>query len=118
MSGAVTYSEMADVSRQGLFPRYSMNTLQMNQGVNNDSDNVIFSEIGRMAGVAYTHWSWSALFADLDNMVIKMSLLQMVFLSRARTTIILLHLHNAQVDGNPEGSIKRKIEIFDNVQAI
>ncbi|HET8654459.1 MAG TPA: VCBS repeat-containing protein, partial [Longimicrobiaceae bacterium] len=26
-----------------------------------------FSEIARMAGVAYTNWSWGALFADLDN---------------------------------------------------
>src|SRR5438034_7925737 len=26
-----------------------------------------FSEISRLAGIAYTDWSWSALFADLDN---------------------------------------------------
>src|SRR3989441_3536571 len=25
------------------------------------------SEIGRLAGIAYTDWSWSALFADFDN---------------------------------------------------
>ena len=26
-----------------------------------------FTEVGRMAGVEATDWSWSALFADLDN---------------------------------------------------
>ena len=31
------------------------------------NDGPVFSEISRMAGVGYTDWSWSALFADLDN---------------------------------------------------
>jgi hypothetical protein len=28
---------------------------------------MVFSEIARLAGVAYTYWSWSALFGDCDN---------------------------------------------------
>jgi hypothetical protein len=45
----------------GYARQYVHNTLQMNLG------NGIFSEIGRLAGVYSTDWSWSALFCDLDN---------------------------------------------------
>ncbi|MFP4095009.1 MAG: VCBS repeat-containing protein [Cyclobacteriaceae bacterium] len=41
--------------------QYARNTLQLQVG---DS---LFSEIGQLAGVDATDWSWSALFADLDN---------------------------------------------------
>jgi hypothetical protein len=66
MSGSTTYGAFIDLEKQGYFPHYNTNTLQMNQGVNDDGG-VIFSEVARMAGVAYTNWSWTALFADMDN---------------------------------------------------
>ena len=45
---------------------YSVNSLQLSNGVTTNGD-VVFSETGRLAGVAHTDWSWSALFADFDN---------------------------------------------------
>ncbi|MEM8891028.1 MAG: VCBS repeat-containing protein, partial [Bacteroidota bacterium] len=41
--------------------QFVRNTLQTNQG------NGFFSEIGRLAGVDATHWSWAPLMIDLDN---------------------------------------------------
>ncbi|HEY9007421.1 MAG TPA: VCBS repeat-containing protein [Ohtaekwangia sp.] len=42
------------------------NVLQLNLGIGPDSVPV-FSEIGQLAGVSNTDWSWSPLFADFDN---------------------------------------------------
>ncbi|MGI8496749.1 MAG: VCBS repeat-containing protein [Gemmatimonadaceae bacterium] len=45
----------------GYHPQYARNTLQLNRGDGR------FSEIGFLAGVQATDWSWAPLFADLDN---------------------------------------------------
>ena len=50
----------------GYFYQYPRNMLQLNRG-NLFGENVQFSEIGQLAGVDATDWSWSALMTDLDN---------------------------------------------------
>jgi len=50
----------------GFHHQYMINSLQLNRG-NIDKDTPIFSEISRLAGISTTDWSWSPLFADLDN---------------------------------------------------
>ena len=47
--------------RAGYQPQYARNTLQLNRGGGR------FSEVGFLAGVHASDWSWAALFADLDN---------------------------------------------------
>src|SRR5438477_9699823 len=66
MSGNLTYGGQMKLRSRGFHAAYDVNSLQLNNGVTNDGD-VVFSDIGRLAGVAYTDWSWSALFADFDN---------------------------------------------------
>src|SRR5206468_6618837 len=66
MSGHVTYGAFTELARKGFRHDYDVNSLQLSNGVSKDGD-VIFSEIARLAGVAYTDWSWSALFGDFDN---------------------------------------------------
>lgn len=46
--------------------QYMFNTLQLNQGTD-ETGTVQFSEIGQLAGISNTDWSWSPLFADFDN---------------------------------------------------
>ncbi len=50
----------------GYMPQYSRNMLQLNNGPNAQGQ-YSFSEIGQLAGVYKTDWSWSPLFADFDN---------------------------------------------------
>jgi enediyne biosynthesis protein E4 len=45
----------------GYQPQYVRNVLQMNNG------NGTFSDLGYLAGMAATDWSWSLLMADFDN---------------------------------------------------
>jgi hypothetical protein len=65
-SGYMTHASQLDSRDRGFRDDYSINTLQLSNGVTGEGD-VIFSDIARLAGVAATDWSWSALFADFDN---------------------------------------------------
>ncbi|MEK7727911.1 MAG: VCBS repeat-containing protein, partial [candidate division KSB1 bacterium] len=49
----------------GYYHQLRRNTLQLNRGGNGGYP--LFSEIGQLAGIHATDWSWSPLFVDLDN---------------------------------------------------
>ncbi len=66
MSGFLTQGSIAELRSQGFRVDYSVNSLQLNNGVTQAGD-LVFSDVARLAGVAYTNWSWSALFGDFDN---------------------------------------------------
>jgi hypothetical protein len=65
-SGFMTPTRQIGARSRGYRDDYSVNSLQLSNGVTKDGD-VIFSEVGRLAGVAHTDWSWATLFADFDN---------------------------------------------------
>ncbi|MGC4036035.1 MAG: CRTAC1 family protein [Chitinophagaceae bacterium] len=60
-SGAENFNKFQMLFRQGFYYQYSRNMLQKNNG------DGTFSEIGQLAGISNTDWSWSPLFSDFDN---------------------------------------------------
>lgn len=50
----------------GYYHQQMRNMLHLNRGLD-EKGTARFSEIGQLAGVSNTDWSWAALFADLDN---------------------------------------------------
>lgn len=60
-SGAENFDKMQFLFDRGFYFQFSRNMLQKNNG------DGTFSEIGQLAGISNTDWSWAALFSDLDN---------------------------------------------------
>lgn len=60
-SGADNFDKVNLLIQTGFYRQYSRNTLQHNNG------DGTFSEIGQLAGVSNTDWSWSPLFFDFEN---------------------------------------------------
>jgi hypothetical protein len=59
--GPENYEQYALMIQQGFYHQQMRNMLQLNQG------DELFSEIGQLAGISNTDWSWSALFFDATN---------------------------------------------------
>ena len=67
MFSSIPYDRFQMTQRLGYQPQYIRNVLQLNRGTGTPSSLPLFSDISYLAGTAATDWSWSALFADLDN---------------------------------------------------
>ena len=65
-AGAMNYDKFMLARQHGYMPAYMRNTLQLNNGMG-PNGHPTFAEIGQLAGISNTDWSWSVLFADYDN---------------------------------------------------
>ena len=75
MAGAMSWDKSQIIQQAGYEPQYMRNTLQLavdgqpqhQEDVPNPAPPTVFAEIGQLAGIAATDWSWAPLFADFDN---------------------------------------------------
>ncbi|MXV52390.1 RNA-binding protein [Pedobacter sp. HMF7647] len=66
MIGGDEYFNYFNAKRFGYEHQYVRNVLQLNSGMTPDK-HPVFNDIGYMAGVYETDWSWTPLVADFDN---------------------------------------------------
>ncbi len=69
MYSFLNYDRYVLERQAGYEDEYMRNMLQLNNGIRKIRDTVVpfFSEIGQLAGISETDWSWSVLMADFDN---------------------------------------------------
>lgn len=66
LKGPDEYDQYHLLLDSGYYHQQMRNMLQLNRGPD-ETGTVRFSEIGQLARVSNTDWSWAPLFADLDN---------------------------------------------------
>lgn len=66
LKGPDEYDRYSLAVDSGYHHQYMRNTLQLNRGLGADTL-PRFSEIGQLAGISNTDWSWAPLSADFDN---------------------------------------------------
>jgi hypothetical protein len=66
LKGPDEYDQYHLLLDSGYYHQQMRNMLQLNQGTD-EQGHLRFSEIGQLAGVSNTDWSWAGLFADFDN---------------------------------------------------
>lgn len=104
------YDRFQMMIKAGYKHQYSRNTLQLNLGKGK------YSEIGNMAGVSSTDWSWSPLMADFDNDGFKDLYVTNGFL---RDLGDLDYINYQGIYDNPLGDKQSKIELkLNSIKAL
>jgi hypothetical protein len=67
MTPANNYVTYQNNELYGYNYQYPRNTLQVNQGKDPKTGRPLFSEVGLLAGIAETDWSWTPMVTDFDN---------------------------------------------------
>jgi enediyne biosynthesis protein E4 len=107
-----TYDEFENGLKFGYEPQYIRNTLQLNNG------NGKFSEIGYLAGIEATDWSWSPLLADYDNDGFKDLFITNGYRQDITNLDFIKFSERTLRMGTSEGNKKERIEMLKKIPGI
>jgi hypothetical protein len=106
------YDEFENSLRFGYEPQYIRNTLQLNNG------NGTFSDIGYLAGIEATDWSWSPLFADYDNDGLKDLFITNGYRQDITNLDFIKFSERASKMGTPEANKKERLDMLSKIPGI
>lgn len=107
-----TYEEFQRGLSYGYEPQYVRNTLQLNNG------DGTFSEIGQLAGVSATEWSWAPLLADFDNDGFKDLFVSNGYRQDITNLDFIIYGKKALFIGTPEANRKERLNQLKKVAGI
>lgn len=116
-SGDDNYDKYQQLIRAGFHDQTSRNMLQLNNGVNANGVPV-FSEIGQLAGVSNTDWSWAALMGDFDNDGWKDIFVSNGYARDYTNMEFLKYSTDMQVKANQSGKMPTQMEIIAQMPPI
>ena len=104
----------------GYEPQYPRNTLQLNNGTVIDDGEAlsIFSEIGQLANVYATDWSWASLFADFDNDGWKDLFITNGHLKDLTNKDFISYRKNRMLFNTPQGNDSLYLSLLEELPAI
>ncbi|MFN4147055.1 MAG: VCBS repeat-containing protein [Runella sp.] len=87
-------------------------------GPNSLRDGVRFSEIGQLAGISNTDWSWAALLADFDNDGLKDLFITNGYARDYTNMEFLKYSTDIQIEGQQGKAMPTQMEIIEKMPAI
>ncbi|MCW3105644.1 MAG: hypothetical protein JWQ09_150, partial [Segetibacter sp.] len=107
-----TYEQFQQGLGFGYQPQYVRNSLQINNG------NGTFSEIGHLAGIAATEWSWGPLLADFDNDGLKDLFVANGYRQDITNLDFIIYGKRSLFMGTPEANRKDRIDMLKTFDGI
>ena len=106
------YDEFENSLKFGYEPQFVRNTLQLNNG------NGSFSEIGYLAGIEATDWSWSPLLADYNNDGLKDLFITNGYRQDITNLDFIKFSERTLRMGTVEGNKKERVDMLNKIPGI
>jgi hypothetical protein len=118
-----TYDQFQQGIGFGYQPQYVRNSLQLNNGPSPSPEGegrgeVTFSEIGQLAGISATEWSWAPLLADFDNDGLKDLFITNGYRQDITNLDFIIYGKRSLYMGTPAANRKERIDMLNTFEGI